>query len=231
VLDILEGYSILYAEDDPSIRAEMVTYLRGYFRCVHVAADGIKALEYYTVHRPEAVMLDLRLPCIGGIEVAQEIVRQYPGPKSLMLTAHPEHENLLRSMELEQARYLLKPITLRCIREVMAQLAEELASHSLRFVRLGPSCFWDRENHRLFHQRRPIDLTVKETRLLARLIRQPGMMIGYADLMQAAWKDAYAREISLDSVKNQVSKLRKKLPEGSLESVYGAGYRLKITPR
>jgi DNA-binding response OmpR family regulator len=227
MLNTLEGFSILYAEDEPAIRSDVSEYLASYFRCVHVAADGAEALEYYTTHRPEVVMLDIHLPYIDGIEVAREIRRQDPGVKILMLTAHAEQETLLKATELKLTKYLLKPITPRRFKEAMEQLAEELAQHSDRFVRLGPSCIWDRENRRLLHRNHPIDLSDKEERLLAHLIRQPGATVSYADIMVAVWEDAYEREISLDSVKNQVSKLRKKLPEGSLESVYGVGYRLK----
>lgn len=72
-----------------------------------------------------------------------------------------------------------------------------------------------------------VKLSEKEHRLLKLFILFKGNSISYEKIKAKLWEDAFERDISIDSVKNQVSKLRKKLPHNCISSVYGEGYILK----
>ena len=227
MLNLLKDFSILYAEDEPAIRSDIAEYLSSYFQCVYIASDGAEALDYYYAHRPDVLLLDINLPYISGLDVAREVRQSDDETKILILTAHSDNEKLLQATELKLTKYLLKPITPVRFKEAMQQLASELSHHSKRFDRLDGECIWDCKSKRLLHKSRPVELTDKECRLLTLLLESRTFIVSYADIMVNVWEDSFDREISLDSVKNQVSKLRKKLPENIIESVYGVGYRLR----
>ncbi|NQY21873.1 MAG: winged helix-turn-helix transcriptional regulator [Campylobacteraceae bacterium] len=87
-------------------------------------------------------------------------------------------------------------------------------------------CLWDKEEEHLLINSQVIELSQKEHLLLKLFVKNKGFTVTYEDIMFHLWEDSYEKEISIDSVKNQVSHLRKKLPENCLISVYGKGYIL-----
>jgi DNA-binding response OmpR family regulator len=227
MLSILENHSILYVEDEPSIRSNITEYLKSYFGSVWVGADGAEALTLYQMHHPDVLLLDINLPYMDGLSVAKEIRHTDHTTKIVMLTAHTEKEKLLKATELKLTKYLIKPVSPKDFKETMQLLAEELQQNPSRFVNFTQGYIWDREYERLSREGHSIELTEKNYLLLKHMIAYKNQVITYEDIMVAVWEDSFERDISIDSVKNQVSMLRKKLPEGAIDSIYGKGYRLK----
>jgi len=123
---ILKERTILYVEDEPQIRTNIIEYLESYFGTVYAASDGAEALEMYHAHTPDVALLDINLPHIDGLSVAKEIRSLNSKIKIVMLTAHTEKEKLLKATELKLTKYLIKPISPKAFRETMQQLAQEL---------------------------------------------------------------------------------------------------------
>ena len=71
-----------------------------------------------------------------------------------------------------------------------------------------------------------IELLEKEKRLLKLLLSKKGDTVFYEDIINELWDDSFFKEVSLNSVKNQVSLLRKKLSKNIIISVYSQGYKL-----
>ena len=227
MLSILKRHSILYVEDEPEIQANIAEYLGNYFRAIYLASDGKEALTQYNKHHPDVLLLDINLPSIDGLTVAQEVRRHNSTVKIVMLTAFTEKEKLLKATELKLTRYLIKPVSPKKFKETLHILASELMNNPSRFIKLNEGFIWDIEQEKLSFESEQIILTEKEHRLLKLFINQKGKPIRYEKIILTLWDDAFGREISIDSVKNQVSQLRKKIPNVDISSVYGEGYILK----
>jgi DNA-binding response OmpR family regulator len=227
MLSILKKHSILYVEDEPEIQANIAEYLGNYFTEIHLASDGQEALDQYNKYHPDVLLLDINLPKVEGLTVAKEIREQDDSVKIIMLTAFTEKEKLLKATELKLTKYLIKPVPPKEFKATLEMLANELMSNPSHFLHLSEDCIWDSDQEQLIHNNRPIVLAEKEHRLLKLFINRKGKLVSYEKIMLAVWEDAFDREISIDSVKNQVSQLRKKLPRGCIASVYGEGYTLK----
>jgi len=227
MLGILKNHSILYVEDEPEIQANITEYLESYFGTVHVASDGKEALTLYYEYHPDALLLDINLPSLSGLEVAKEIRTIDQAVKIVMLTAHTEKEKLLTATELKLTKYLIKPIAPKLFKETMELLAQELRHNPSRFVNLASNCVWNKEQEVLRIDDKPVPLTEKEHRLLKLLLSHKGSMVSYEEIMIHVWEDAFDKEISLGSIKNLISHLRKKLTHVTINTVYGKGYLLK----
>ena len=227
MLSLLKNHSILYVEDEPEIQKNIKEYLESYFSTVHVASDGKEALEIYDTQHPDALLLDINLPFISGLEVAKQIRQKDQTVKIVMLTAHTEKEKLLAATELKLTKYLIKPIAPKLFKETMGLLANELRLNPSRFINLSSNCIWNKKQEVLRVNDLPVSLTEKEHRLLKLLLEHQGTTVSNEDIMVCVWEDAFEKEISLASIKNQISHLRKKLPNVSIEAVYGQGYVLK----
>ena len=226
MLSLLQHYTILYVEDEPAIQANITEYLASYFKAVYVASDGQEGLACYQKHHPDVLLLDINVPYLSGLELAQTIRQEDKSIKILMLTGITETEKLLQATELKLTKYLLKPLSPKAFKSTLKLLVAELMENPRDFVPLGEGMVWDKEREQLLHEGERVILSEKEQKLLRLFISKQAEVIGFETIMVALWEDAFDREISIDSVKNQVSNLRKKLPKGTVINVYGQGYRL-----
>ena len=224
---ILKNHSILYVEDEPEIQANIAEYLGNYFTDIYLASNGKEALDQYKKYHPDVLLLDINLPCIDGLSVAKKIREQDSGVKIIMLTAFTEKEKLLKATELKLTKYLIKPVPPKVFKETLELLALELMKNPSYYINLSDGYSWDRETEILSLNDIHVKLSEKEYRLLKLFIDYKRKPISYEKIMSTVWDDSFDREISIDSVKNQVSQLRKKLPNGCIASVYGEGYILK----
>jgi DNA-binding response OmpR family regulator len=227
MLSILKKHSILYVEDEPEIQANIAEYLQKFFSSVSLADNGDMALEQYKKHHPDVLLLDINLPKRDGLSVAEEIREKDKDIKIVMLTAFTEKEKLLKATELKLTKYLVKPVPPKEFKEVLELLALELAKNPSRYINLNECYVWDKERECLLLNNSTVKLSEKEHRLLKLFIFFKGKSISYEKIKSKLWEDAFERQISIDSVKNQVSQLRKKLPHNCISSVYGEGYILK----
>ncbi|HIQ27687.1 MAG TPA: response regulator transcription factor [Sulfurovum sp.] len=227
MVSLLKNHSILYAEDEPQIQANITEYLETYFGKVFVTSDGRDALDLYNQHHPDVLLLDINLPSLSGLEIAKTVRKQDQTVKIVILTAHTEKEKLLAATELKLSKYLIKPIAPKLFKETMQLLAQELRQNPSLFVNLSSNCVWNKKQEVLRIDDTPISLTEKEQRLLKLLIENRGSRVSCEDIMITVWEDVFEKEISKDSIKNQISHLRKKLPDISIDAVYGKGYILK----
>ena len=227
MIGLLQNHSILYAEDEPEIQKNIKEYLESYFGTVYVASDGKEALMHYEEHHPDVLLLDINLPFLSGLDVAKKVRQKDQIVKIVMLTAHTEKEKLLTATELKLTKYLVKPLAPKLFKETMELLAQELQKNSSVFVNLSATCVWNKKQEVLRINDIQVTLTEKEQRLLKLLIRHKGSTVTCEDIMVTVWEDAFDKDISHDSVKNQVSHLRKKLPCVQIDAVYGKGYVLK----
>ena len=227
MLNILKNHTILYVEDEPQIQANITEYLESYFNTVYIASDGKEGLALYEKHHPDVVILDINLPYISGLDIAKIVRQKDQTVKIVILTAHTEQEKLLAATELKLTKYLIKPLAPKLFKETMTLLAQELKLNPSAFLNLSTTCVWDKKEELLRINDIRVMLTEKEQRLLKLLIKHKGSTVSYEDIMLTVWEDAFEKEISHNSVKNQISHLRKKLPNVCIDAVYGKGYRLK----
>ena len=170
------------------------------------------------------MLLDIDLPYIDGLSVANSIRQVDEKVSIIMLTAFADQEKLLKATELKLHKYLIKPIDLFEFQETLDSLAIELEKVSRNVVILREGYVWNLDCELLFRGTEQILLTVKEQQLMTMFMSKRNQSVSFEDIMAQVWEDEFDREISINSVKNIVSGLRKKLPANSIKSVYGSGY-------
>jgi DNA-binding response OmpR family regulator len=226
MLSILNNYSILYVEDEPEIQANIEEYLESYFKKVYLASDGKEALKLYQAHHPDVLLLDINIPYIDGLTLAKQIRQTDTSTKIVMLTGVTHTHKLLEATELKLTKYLVKPISPKIFKETMKLLSVELTQSPSDFIEIAKHCIWNKRQKMLSIDDKPIVLLEKELKLLEYFIQKKGYTVHFEEIMLELWEDAFEREISIESVKNQVSHLRKKLPKNTIVNVYGQGYKL-----
>ena len=214
---------LLLVEDDPMIGASVQRGLRQDGHTVDWVRDGAAADLAVAAGVHELILLDLGLPGKSGLEwLAQWRARGVSLPV-LILTARDNWHEKVAGIDAGADDYLAKPFHLE---ELLARLralirrAGGLASAELRCGAL----VLDTRQCRASVGGQPLVLTGHEYRVLAYLMHRPGQVVSRSELIE----HIYAQDCDRDSntVEVFVARLRKKLPDGAIETVRGLGYRM-----
>jgi DNA-binding response OmpR family regulator len=218
---------VLVVEDDTEIAGALRRSLRLEGYDVKLAEDGVTALEESSVFEPDAVVLDLGLPRLDGVEVARRL-RDGGDVPILMLTARDSLEDRVTGLDSGADDYLVKPFERE---ELLARLRALLrrrpprgsASLVVADLRLNP------DTREVFRGERRIDLTTREFELLEYLMRNERLVVSRETLLDDVW--GYAPLAETNTVDVFISNLRRKLEAGGepriLHTVRGAGYVIR----
>ncbi|MGI8945457.1 MAG: response regulator transcription factor [Thermoleophilaceae bacterium] len=218
---------VLVVEDDQDIALVLRRSLdmEGYE--VRLARDGEQALEESSVFEPDAVVLDLGLPKLDGVEVCRRLRREGDVP-ILMLTARDGIEQRVEGLDSGADDYLVKPFErAELLARVRALLRRRPPRGSAFLVagdlRLNP------DTREVLRGEREIELTGREFELLEHLMRNARLVVSRQKLLDEVWDyHPYAETNTIDVF---VSNLRRKLEAGGeqrvLHTVRGSGYVLR----
>jgi len=219
---------VMVIEDEKEIR-DLVRYNleKAGFR-VAVAGDGEEGLRQLFAARPDALVLDLMLPGLNGLEIVRE-VRAEPLTHDLpvlVLTARSAEMDKLLGFEQGADDYLTKPFSPReLVARVRALLRRAKPAGPGRALEVGPLKV-DLEAHEASCADARLDLTPREFDLLAFLVRHAGRALSRDELLRKVWGYDYVGETRTVDV--HVRRLRAKLGDrhGLIETVLGVGYKL-----
>lgn len=226
MINILKEYKVLYAEDDIELKEQMSEYFENYFKEVVSVSNGKDALEVYKSHKPEVVFLDIYMPELNGLELTQYIRKENHNTKIVIISAHSQSDLMLEAINSNVNYYIIKPATIDKIKDMMYKISFELARDSKDIIILNEDYKYFKLTSKLYRKDKEINLSFKEKKLLEILIKNKGNEVSINNLILFAWGDDNIYETTVDSVKTQVSYLRKKLPKNCIKTVYGGGYTL-----
>lgn len=223
-------YTLLYAEDDPSAREIYKLYMEVYFKEVYEAKDGKEAYDIYLEKKPDVVMLDIEMPNMSGIQVAEKIREKDKNVKIVFLTAYTDKDFLLKAVPLNLVDYLVKPLNGVDLQALLKKTFEELEkdkSSNMVFLDEKSNFRLDQQNSILYKNDTIVDLTKYERKLLKLFSSRKNEIVSKEDIFKYVWNDEDG-EYKDVNVRNLVKSLRKKLPDGLVDSIYGRGYILNL---
>jgi len=219
---------VMVIEDEKEIRDLLRYNLEKAGYRVAASGDGEQGLKLLFASRPDALVLDLMLPGLNGLEIVRE-VRAEPLTHDLpvlVLTARSDEMDKLLGFEQGADDYLTKPFSPReLVARVKALLRRSRPAGPGRALEAGPLRV-DLEAHVATCAGVRLDLTPREFDLLAFLVRHPGRALSREELLRKVWGYDYVGETRTVDV--HVRRLRAKLGDqhGLIETVLGAGYKL-----
>jgi DNA-binding NtrC family response regulator len=106
---------VLIVDDDPAVRNLLLTFLQDKGYRTTAAEDGEKALHWLAGHRPDVVLLDIRMPGISGIDVLQESRRLYPDLPVIVISGYADEALARRALRMGAYDFFLKPFDLATV--------------------------------------------------------------------------------------------------------------------
>ncbi|MEA1902311.1 MAG: response regulator transcription factor [Actinomycetota bacterium] len=225
---------ILIVDDEDNLRELVRSYLKAEGYEVSEASDGRSAVEAVRSHRPDLVILDVRMPGLDGFEALQEI-RTFSDVHVIMLTARADEADKLIGLTVGADDYITKPFSPRelvaRVKAVLRRIREgkRETDSSLEFAGL----VIDPERRQLTVEGTRTELTALEFDLLVEMASQPGRVFSRRQLLESVWGWDYFGDERVVDV--HIRNLRRALGDDASNPAYigtvrGVGYRFLPEP-
>ena len=217
--------------DDETVLAEMVSMALRYEGWnIATAADGASAITAARSSRPDAVVLDIMLPDMSGLDVLRKLREQNPQLPVLLLTAKDAIEDRIAGLTAGGDDYVTKPFS---IEEVVLRLRALLRRTGVTTEGSGAQIVvgdlvLDEDSHEVTRGGELVALTSTEFELLRFLMRNPKRVLSKAQILDRVWSYDFGGRSNI--VELYISYLRKKIDSGRdpmIHTLRGAGYVLK----
>ena len=214
---------ILVVEDEPVLRAQLAQAIAAAGHTVDSVADGAQAHYLGEVEDFDAVVLDLGLPVLDGLSVLRRWRTAGRNMPVLILTARSAWQEKVAGIDAGADDYLAKPFHMEELMARLRALLRRQGEHASAQWHCGAISL-DTRQARVLVNGQPLVLTSHEFKLLAQLMQRKGEVLSRTELAEHLYPQDSERDSN--TIEVFIARLRKKLPEGSIETVRGLGYRL-----
>jgi len=219
--------TILVVEDEMKIARLVRDYLEHAGFGVLVAGDGESALDQADVFEPDAVVLDLGLPRLDGVEVCRRLREEGDVP-ILILTARDALDARVDGLDSGADDYLVKPFERDELLARMRALLRRRPPRGSAYLVVGDLRL-NPDSHEVLRGERELELTAREFELLEHLMRNERIVVSRQALLDEVW--GYHPFAETNTVDVFISNVRRKLESGGepriLHTMRGAGYVLR----
>ncbi len=227
MIEEIYPYKVLFVEDEEILRKNYTTYLKMLFKEVYEAKDGEIAYKIYKEEKPDIMIIDIHLPKLNGIDLLKKIRENDHSTKAIMLTAHTDKSFLIDAAALKLTKYLVKPISRKELKNALNESIEELNKYDIlpiKKIELKNNYMWNTELQELKNDNKTIELTSKEKKILTLLFSRKDKVFSYDEIFDYFWMEE--ESFTLNSLKNLIKRLRKKLPEDTIINQFNEGYKI-----
>ncbi|MFD1715331.1 response regulator transcription factor [Amnibacterium flavum] len=225
---------VLVVDDEPTLTDLLSMALRYEGWEVKTASDGKAALNVARDFKPDAVVLDIMLPDIDGLQVLSRLRADGSDTAVLFLTAKDSLDDRITGLTAGGDDYVTKPFSLEelvaRLRGLIRRSIASVTAENDPVIRIGDLSL-DEDSHEVFRDGELIELTATEFELLRFLMRNPRRVLSKAQILDRVWSYDFGGKSSV--VEIYISYLRRKIDAGRtpmIHTVRGAGYLIKPAP-
>ncbi|MEH6727025.1 MAG: response regulator transcription factor [Hyphomicrobiales bacterium] len=214
---------VLVVEDEPDLNRQLKQALEDSGYVVDTATDGEDGHFLGDTEPYDAVVLDVGLPTMDGLSVLEAWRRDGRTMPVLLLTARDRWSDKVQGIDAGADDYVAKPFHMEEVLARLRALVRRAAGHSSNEITCGDVRL-DTKGNRVTVDGMPLKLTAHEYRTLSYLMHHQGKVISRTELTEHLYDQDFDRDSN--TIEVFVGRLRKKLPDGLIDTVRGLGYRM-----
>jgi DNA-binding response OmpR family regulator len=218
---------ILVVEDDPLLADGLQAGLRQAGFDVDLALDGVAANLALGTHDYAAVVLDLGLPRLGGLDVLKKLRAGADAVPVLILTARDRVEDRIKGLDSGADDYVVKPVDLGELAARLRALVRRSKGEAAPVLQNGALHLDPAARQVTFHGNR-VELQAREFAMLHELMLNAGRVLAREQLVERLY--AWGEEIESNAIEVHVHHLRRKLAPEVIRTVRGVGYLMPRQP-
>ncbi|OHD97227.1 MAG: transcriptional regulator [Sulfurimonas sp. RIFCSPHIGHO2_12_FULL_36_9] len=233
-----KNLSILFVEDHDDLRENTREILKTFFNQVDSAKNGEEAIkkykEFYAKESKyyDIILSDIQMPKLNGVELVETIYGINPKQIVIIISAYDDTKYLLPLINLGIEQFIKKPIDYQDLLKVLLRASKKVGTKDTQnstqnnqtIIKLNGSATFNKETNILQVNGSMVTLTKYEIIFLQLLSDNVGKIYSNKDITD--YYNSINESLDIINVRKLVSKLRKKLPENCIESIYGIGYRI-----
>lgn len=209
---------ILVAEDDGNMRKILKLYLQKEGYDVECVSDGEEVLNYFEEKTADVLLLDWMMPKKDGIETCRELRLMKIPVKIIMLTAKTTSENEFHGLSIGADDYIRKPFDMKVLLIRIKKLCHIETELYFKDILLNQAA------HEVYIGENRIELTKKEFDLLFYFMSNQNLVLSREKILDSVWGIDYDGDIR--TVDTHIRRLRKKIGESYVQTIFGVGYMM-----
>lgn len=224
-------YHIGVVEDDPNIQNIVSAYLKKDGFAVTVLGSAEEAWELWTINPPDMWILDIMLPGMDGYDFCKKIRNESEVP-IIIISAKDDEIDKILGLELGGDDYLTKPFSPReliaRVKRLFKRTNIETKTDEIDTIKVNDLLIYKTER-RVYWAGVEQEMTTKEFDMLLLFAENPNRAFSREELLVTIWgEDYFGSDRAVDDL---VKRIRKKIADIPLETVWGYGYRLRNNER
>lgn len=220
-----KNIKVLYVEDDDVARENGVEYLENFFENVYEANNAIQAMKLYEKYKPEIIISDIQMPKMDGLEFIRNIRQKDKKSQIIVITAFCNQEYLLKAIELQLVKYLIKPVKEPDFEEALMLCINSFKKDESNIIKFDENSYFDSFNKTFVQKGQIVKLRAKEILFLELLIKNKNRYVSYEEIESYVWFDTV---MTKDALKTLVKNLKNKLSKDIIENLTNVGYKIAI---
>jgi len=238
LFNFTKNLHVLYVEDDPDFRKNTYKILEHFFTKIDTAINGEEAytkyLENFHTHQKyyDIIITDITMPKVNGLELTKKIYQKNSKQLVIVISAYDSSEYLLEFINVGIEHFLVKPFELKNLFKVLEKVSLKLLPLTKDFIephitKLDNTFSWDCKKLLLFENSNECKLTKKEILLMQLFIKNTHRVVSFGEIYDTLWGEN-RHLASPHNLNPLISRLKKKLPDNLITSIYGFGYRFTL---
>ena len=225
-MSIENKLTLLYVEDEDFIRENAVLFLEDNFQTIYEADNAFTGLELYEEKKPDIIITDISMPKMSGLQMCERIRKKDANIPIIITTAHTNTEYLLKAIELQLVKYLIKPIDEDQLLESLEHCFQKLQNGDSNIIPLVEEHTFDVFNLTLFHKKEIIKLTRQERLFFKLLLKNPEHICSYIEIENYLFDE---EGMSSNALRSLVKNIRKKTDKSLIENHSKMGYKIALS--
>lgn len=192
----LKKLSVLFVEDEDSLRKAMNRAIGDEFDSFITAKDGDEGVKKFKKYKPDLIITDISMPIKDGLELAQDVKEISKDTPIIVLSAFSDKDRLIGAIDAGIDKYLIKPIDPEDLLKTVYIIAKEKFSVGDE-VDLGHNYKFDKSRRVLLHNEDIINLTKKEILFISYLVKNLGSFVLHEDIKKSVWSNGKVNDAAV----------------------------------